>query len=93
MKASMQINRFLEALAGKPQPRIPVLPVQMDVIRPLLQRVAAAEAAERTRARQRRKSHPLRDFLTRAYAAVSQADGRGNGRMQALAAHGKARGR
>ena len=41
----MQIKQFIAALLPRRQhPRIPVLPVQLDNIRGLLKRVAAAEA-------------------------------------------------
>ena len=84
----MQISRFLEMLTGKSRStRIPVLPVQIDAIRPLLERVAAAEAAERAQVRARLK--PDHDILARALALVSLADGGHHPRMQTVPVRSK----
>jgi hypothetical protein len=44
MEATLQIMKLVAALLPRQQyPQIPVIPVQMDIIQPLLKRVAAAE--------------------------------------------------
>jgi hypothetical protein len=56
MELPLQFRKLVAVLLPKQQyPHFPVVPVQMDIIRPMLKRIAAAE---------RRRAEPRRDLRT-----------------------------